>query len=208
MKPPASVPLATADELRQRLRRAARPKGRQPESTALAHVRDLIGLRPDDGHRRDLLIEHLHRINDAVGALPQRYLVALAHEMRLSLAEVYEVTSFYHHFDVIEDDTSPPRLTAATGPGGKRGQSARRSSPGCRTHRDSRSFTLPVLPQVASPRHRARTSVSQLPGHRVRTACPNPGYRTRFYRTHFKAGLAYRMETSIRGALFPVTTSH
>src|SRR5690349_10002766 len=85
------------------------PKGRQVDLTALAEVRELLGDRP---RRSDLLIEHLHLLQDHFGCLHARHLVALADEMRLALVEVYEVASFYAHFDlVIEGEPSPPPLT-------------------------------------------------------------------------------------------------
>jgi NADH:ubiquinone oxidoreductase subunit F (NADH-binding)/NADH:ubiquinone oxidoreductase subunit E len=85
------------------------PKGRQVDPTALAEVRNLLGERE---RRRDLLIEHLHLVQDHFGCLHARHLVALADEMRLALAEVYEVASFYAHFDlVMDDETPPPPLT-------------------------------------------------------------------------------------------------
>jgi NADH:ubiquinone oxidoreductase subunit F (NADH-binding)/NADH:ubiquinone oxidoreductase subunit E len=80
-------------------------KGRQPSARALADLRDLLGDAP---RRRDLLIEHLHRIQDHHGHLPDTLLVALAHEMRLSLAEVFETATFYHHFDVVKDGAIEP----------------------------------------------------------------------------------------------------
>jgi formate dehydrogenase len=84
-------------------------KGRQLDDDALAEVRDLLGDAP---RRRDLLIEHLHRIQDAKGHLSAAHLRALAEEMRLSMAEVYEVATFYAHFDVVkEGGTPPPALT-------------------------------------------------------------------------------------------------
>ena len=86
-------------------------KGRQPTDAARAEVRALIGAPPPEGHRRDLLIEHLHALNDHYHGLFERHLVALAAEMRLSMAEVYEVASFYHHFEVLKDDVMAPRLT-------------------------------------------------------------------------------------------------
>ena len=86
-------------------------KGRQPSDAARAEVRALIGPPPAEGHRRDLLIEHLHALNDHWHGLFERHLVALAAEMRLSMAEVYEVASFYHHFEVLRDDATAPRLT-------------------------------------------------------------------------------------------------
>ena len=84
-------------------------KGRAVDAPALAEVRALLGDAP---RRRDLLIEHLHRIQDRYGHLSARHLVALAQEMRLATTEVYEVATFYHHFDVVKDeDTPPPALT-------------------------------------------------------------------------------------------------
>ena len=86
-----------------------RPKGRQAEDGAWAEVRALLGDRP---RRRDLLIEFLHLIQDAYGHLSAAHLCALAEEMRLSQAEVYEVATFYAHFDVVkEGETPPPDLT-------------------------------------------------------------------------------------------------
>ena len=62
--------------------------------------------------RRDLLIEHLHKIQDRYGCLSAPHLVALAAEMKMAMAEVYEVATFYHHFDVIkEGETPPPAIT-------------------------------------------------------------------------------------------------
>ncbi len=85
------------------------PKGRQVQDHALREVRDLLGDRP---RRRDLLIEHLHLIQDQFGHLSAAHLAALADEMRLAQAEVYEVATFYAHFDVVkEGETPPPALT-------------------------------------------------------------------------------------------------
>lgn len=84
-------------------------KGRQVDSKALAEVRALLG---DESRQKDLLIEHLHKIQDSYHHISASHLVALAREMKLSRAEVYEVATFYHHFDVIkEGDTPPPPLT-------------------------------------------------------------------------------------------------
>jgi NADH:ubiquinone oxidoreductase subunit F (NADH-binding)/NADH:ubiquinone oxidoreductase subunit E len=85
------------------------PRGRQVEPAALAEVQELLGAAPRD---RDLLIEHLHRIQDAHGHLSAAHLAALAQEMRLALTEVYEVATFYAHFDVVrEEETPPPAVT-------------------------------------------------------------------------------------------------
>jgi formate dehydrogenase len=81
------------------------PKGRQVEEGALAEVDGLLGDMP---RRRDLLIEALHRIQDARGHLSAPHLAALAEAFRLSQAEVYEVATFYHHFDVVGDGEAPP----------------------------------------------------------------------------------------------------
>ncbi|MGR3491932.1 MAG: NAD(P)H-dependent oxidoreductase subunit E [Shimia sp.] len=80
-------------------------KGRQLDDAALADVRALLGDQP---RRRDLLIEFLHLIQDAHGHLSARHLRALAEEMRLAMAEVYEVATFYAHFDVVKEDEAPP----------------------------------------------------------------------------------------------------
>jgi formate dehydrogenase len=85
------------------------PKGRQVDTGALAEIRALLTDRP---RRRDLLIEHLHLIQDTYGHLSAAHLAALAAEMKLALAEVYEVATFYAHFDVVkEGETPPPAVT-------------------------------------------------------------------------------------------------
>jgi formate dehydrogenase len=85
------------------------PRGRQPDAESLEEVRALLGDRP---RAPDLLIEHLHLLQDRYGCLHARHLVALTNEMRLALAEVYEVASFYAHFDIVmEDEPPPPPLT-------------------------------------------------------------------------------------------------
>jgi formate dehydrogenase len=81
------------------------PKGRQVDPQALDEVRALLGERP---RRRDLLIEHLHLIQDRYGHLSAAHLAALAQEMKLALAEVYEVATFYAHFDVVKEGEAPP----------------------------------------------------------------------------------------------------
>ena len=85
------------------------PKGRQLEDQAWEDVKVLLASRP---RRSDLLIEFLHLIQDAYGHLSAAHLRALAEELRLSMAEVYEVATFYAHFDVVkEGETPPPALT-------------------------------------------------------------------------------------------------
>ena len=88
--------------------RAPRPygKGRVVDLKALNDVRQALG---EASRQRDLLIEHLHAIQDRFGHLSAAHIVALAHEMRLATTEVYEVATFYHHFDVVrEGETAPP----------------------------------------------------------------------------------------------------
>ncbi len=92
-----------------RQRRRAAPKGRGVDPEALAEVRALLGDQP---RRRDLLIEHLHRIQDRYGHLSEAHLAALTQEMGLAQAEVFEVASFYHHFDIVKaGDKAPAPLT-------------------------------------------------------------------------------------------------
>ncbi len=90
-------------------RTSVHPKGRQVDISALEEVRSLLGDRP---RRRDLLIEHLHLLQDRYHCLSAAHLTALAEEMRLALAEVYEVATFYAHFDIVkEGEASPPEIT-------------------------------------------------------------------------------------------------
>ncbi len=85
------------------------PKGRPVDPEALAQVRQLLGAAP---RRRDLLIEHLHKIQDRYGRLSDQHMVALAQEMKLAMTQVYEVATFYHHFDVVKDgEAAPPAIT-------------------------------------------------------------------------------------------------
>lgn len=91
-----------------RAKAARHPKGRQVDPQALAEVRTLLGDRP---RRRDLLIEYLHLIQDQYRRLSAAHLAALAQEMRLALAEVYEVATFYAHFDVAPDPATSAAVT-------------------------------------------------------------------------------------------------
>ena len=111
MNDAAARVLGTADELRRGLRRAGKLKGRQPDEHSLEQVRSLIGPAPAGGHRRDLLVEYLHRLNDTWRGLHERHLVALAREMNVPMAEVMEVASFYHHFDLLLGDETGAALT-------------------------------------------------------------------------------------------------
>ena len=83
-------------------------KGRQADDVSLKEVQDLVGV---DAPRRDLLIEYLHLLNDAYRGLHERHLVALAKVMNIPMAEVYEVATFYHHFEVIRDGDLAADLT-------------------------------------------------------------------------------------------------
>ncbi len=103
-----AVAIATADDLRETIRRKSKLKGRQADDVSLAEVRQLIGDAP---HRRDLLIENLHKLNDEYRALHDRHLVALAKEMNLPMAEVYEVATFYHHFEVVRGNDPVADIT-------------------------------------------------------------------------------------------------
>jgi len=100
----------TMTEKPQTSRRRPRqtPKGRQIDPRALAEVQALLGTRP---RRRDLLIEFLHLIQDRYGHISAPHLAALADEMKLAQAEVYEVATFYAHFDVVKDGPPPPAIT-------------------------------------------------------------------------------------------------
>ena len=105
------VASATPQELRERIRRKSRLKGRQVDEISLAEVRALLGPKPAAGWRRDLLIEQLHLLNDRYLGLHERHLVALAKEVNVPMAEVFEVASFYHHFEVLRDGDAAPGLT-------------------------------------------------------------------------------------------------
>ena len=98
--------------LREQLRKPrSQLKGRQVSDEARAEVQALIGAKPTEGHRRDVLSEHLHVLNDRFRGLVERHIVALAAEMRLPVVEVFEVASFYHHFEILKDDALAPRIT-------------------------------------------------------------------------------------------------
>src|SRR3954447_11227224 len=88
-------------------RRKARgtPKGRQIDPQAADEIAELLG---DRSRQRDLLIEHLHLIQDKYGLISSAHMAALAAEMKLSMTEVYEVATFYAHFDVVKEGETPP----------------------------------------------------------------------------------------------------
>ena len=85
------------------------PKGRQLDENAWKEIAQLLGARP---RKRDMLIEYLHLVQDKYGHLSAVHLRALAEEMSMAMAEVYEVASFYAHFDIVkEGEQAPPSLT-------------------------------------------------------------------------------------------------
>ena len=93
----------------RKLKARSHPKGRTVDPQALIEVRALLR---QDPRRSDLLIEYLHRIQDAYGYILAAHIVALAAELKLAMTEVYEVATFYHHFDVIkEGEALPPEMT-------------------------------------------------------------------------------------------------
>ena len=101
------IPIAVLEVSKERKRQA--PKGRRIDPIALANVQELLGAQ---SRQPDLLIEHLHKIQDHYGCLSAAHLAALAQEMRLAQTEVYEVATFYHHFDVVkEGEAAPAALT-------------------------------------------------------------------------------------------------
>ena len=97
-------------------RRRGKPKGRRVDPQALAEVQSLLG---DEPRRADLLIEHLHKIQDHFKHLSSAHLAALAQEMRMAQTEVYEVASFYHHFDIVKEGEDAP-ARRESGPAGPR----------------------------------------------------------------------------------------
>ena len=92
-----------------RIAKKGQPKGRNATPESLSEIRVLLG---DTPRQRDLLIEFLHLIQDQYSHISAAHIVALAQELKISPVEVYEVATFYHHFDVIkENETPPPPLT-------------------------------------------------------------------------------------------------
>ncbi|HWU97094.1 MAG TPA: NADH-ubiquinone oxidoreductase-F iron-sulfur binding region domain-containing protein [Oxalicibacterium sp.] len=103
------IPIAVQEIVNTKERKRQAPKGRRVDPVALEEVQALLG---EESRQPDLLIEHLHKIQDKFGHLSSAHLAALAKEMRLAQTEVYEVASFYHHFDIVkEGDTAPQALT-------------------------------------------------------------------------------------------------
>ena len=101
-------PLASVDDMRRQIRQKSKLKGRQADDSAIEQVQALIGEGP---YRRDLLIEYLHALNDTYLGIKDVHMVAVAKLMRLPMAEVYEVASFYHHFDILRDGDTPSAIT-------------------------------------------------------------------------------------------------
>ncbi len=97
------IPIAVQAASRERKRQG--PKGRRATPLALSQVRELLG---SASRQRDLLIEHLHKIQDRFGHLSADHLAALAEEMKLPQTAVYEVATFYHHFDVVKEGQAAP----------------------------------------------------------------------------------------------------
>ncbi|MCM8737427.1 NAD(P)H-dependent oxidoreductase subunit E [Azospirillum sp. A1-3] len=107
--PPGGVPARSIHPGSGRRKTRDQQKGRQVDPVSLEEVRALLG---DRSRQADLLIEHLHLLQDHYGCLHARHLAALAKEMRLALVEVFEVASFYAHFDIVMDgEPAPPKLT-------------------------------------------------------------------------------------------------
>jgi formate dehydrogenase len=102
------IPIAVAEGSTKQRKREA-PKGRRVDPAALAEVQGLLGT---ESRQADLLIEHLHKIQDRFGHLSAAHLAALAQEMRMPQTAVYEVATFYHHFDIVkEGEAAPAALT-------------------------------------------------------------------------------------------------
>jgi formate dehydrogenase len=111
-KPQSVITLASAEEMALKIRQRSQLKGRQADDASLQEVSSLLNLEgPTLQARRDLLIEHLHKINDVYRGLQERHLVALAKLMNIPMAEVYEVVTFYHHFEVIREGEQAPKFT-------------------------------------------------------------------------------------------------
>jgi formate dehydrogenase len=106
------VAFASVKDMSLKIRQKSQLKGRQADETSLQEVRALLLLDAEAlKQRRDLLIEHLHTINDSYRGLHERHLVALAKLMNIAMAEVYEVATFYHHFEVIPEGEQAPQFT-------------------------------------------------------------------------------------------------
>lgn len=106
------VAFASVNDMSLKIRQKSQLKGRQADETSLQEVRALLLLDSEVlKQRRDLLIEQLHKINDTFRGLHERHLVALTKLMNIPMAEVYEVATFYHHFEVIREGEQAPQFT-------------------------------------------------------------------------------------------------
>ncbi len=106
------VAFASVKEMSLKIRQKSQLKGRQADEASLQEVRALLLLDAEAlKQRRDLLIEQLHALNDSFRGLHERHLVALAKLMNIPMAEVYEVATFYHHFEVIREGEQAPQFT-------------------------------------------------------------------------------------------------
>lgn len=90
---------------RKRNKMRGEKRGRRVDLDILDQIRELLASLP---LRRDLLIEYLHLIQDKYGHISAAHITALAREMKLSTTEIYEVATFYHHFDVVKENQTPP----------------------------------------------------------------------------------------------------
>jgi len=106
------VAFASVNDMSLKIRQKSQLKGRQADEASLQEVRALLLLDAEAlKQRRDLLIEQLHALNDSFRGLHERHLVALAKLMNIPMAEVYEVATFYHHFEVIREGEQAPQFT-------------------------------------------------------------------------------------------------
>lgn len=106
------VAFASVNDMSLKIRQKSQLKGRQADEASLQEVQTLLLLDSEVLKlRRDLLIEQLHKINDTFRGLHERHLVALAKLMNISMAEVFEVATFYHHFEVIREGEQAPQFT-------------------------------------------------------------------------------------------------
>ena len=107
-----SVAFASLEDMSLKIRQKSKLKGRQVDDESLQEVLALLATDADALKlRRDLLIEHLHKLNDTHRGLHERHLVALSKLMNVSMAEVFEVATFYHHFEIIREGEQAPQFT-------------------------------------------------------------------------------------------------
>jgi formate dehydrogenase len=180
------IPIADVNRIGRKVR--STPKGRAVDPRASSEVRALLG---DDPRRADLLIEYLHRIQDRFGCISSAHVVALAAEMRLAMTEVYEVATFYHHFDVVKDNEArPPALTVRVceslacemaGAGELMADLAKRAGAEVRVVGVpcvGRCESAPVAVVGKNPLERASAPMVAAAISREQTSAPEPGYVT------------------------------